>query len=205
MDASLPLIISRANARSAGLPRYFTDKPCSRGHVADRDTGHGKCVECEKARSTDRYRADPGAREYHKEKLRKLRLDPVKRAREASRNLARRHADLRRCLVWGARARAKKLGRAFVLTVDDVPEIPAVCPVLGIPIFFAGKKHTDNSPTLDRIDSRLGYVRGNVAVISMRANKLKSDATPDEMLRLSQWMAAHQSSNTVQQPEIPVL
>jgi 5-methylcytosine-specific restriction endonuclease McrA len=39
-------VISRAEAKAAGLTRYFTGKPCPKGHVADRFTGGGGCVEC---------------------------------------------------------------------------------------------------------------------------------------------------------------
>lgn len=45
-----------------------------------------------------------------------------------------------------------------------------------------------SSPSIDRIIPELGYVRGNIAVISMRANKLKSDATSEELERISAWM-----------------
>lgn len=37
------------------------------------------------------------------------------------------------------------------------------------------------SPSLDRLDSSKGYVKGNVRVISKRANQLKNNATVEEM------------------------
>jgi len=40
-----PNIISCNEARALGLMRYFTGKPCKRGHVAERDVNRG-CVEC---------------------------------------------------------------------------------------------------------------------------------------------------------------
>lgn len=43
------------------------------------------------------------------------------------------------------------------------------------------KQRTDNSPSLDRIDNSSGYVKGNVHIISMRANRIKSDATLQEL------------------------
>lgn len=74
----------------------------------------------------------------------------------------------------------------FNLTVDDIA-IPAFCPALGIPLFKAtgAKAQGPNSPTLDRIVPELGYVRGNVRVISARANQIKSNATPEELLRVA--------------------
>lgn len=46
-DTTTPTIItSRTEARANGLKRYFTGKPCKRGHTAERHTGNGTCVEC---------------------------------------------------------------------------------------------------------------------------------------------------------------
>lgn len=65
--------------------------------------------------------------------------------------------------------------------------IPAFCPVLGLPLYrnTGGAAQGPNSPSLDRIDASLGYVRGNVAVISAKANAIKSNATPEELLRVA--------------------
>lgn len=41
-------IILRADARHQGLARYFTGKPCKRGHVAERYTRNLTCVECDR-------------------------------------------------------------------------------------------------------------------------------------------------------------
>lgn len=80
-----------------------------------------------------------------------------------------------------AKSRAKRLGLSFDIDIDDI-NIPEVCPVLKIPI----KKNVvsgwhDNSPSLDRIDNCKGYTKGNVRVISNRANRLKCDATLNEL------------------------
>ena len=40
----------------------------------------------------------------------------------------------------------------------------------------------DNSPTIDRIVPELGYVKGNVVVVSAKANRIKNDATITEIL-----------------------
>lgn len=56
-----------------------------------------------------------------------------------------------------------------------------MCPVLGIPIFSGRGKQIDNSPNLDRIVPEKGYVPGNVRVISAKANRIKSNATAEEL------------------------
>lgn len=93
-------------------------------------------------------------------------------------------------LLRNARMRAKKFGLPFDLVLSDIV-IPAVCPVLGIAITPGrGKRlNANGSPTVDRIVPALGYVRTNIAVISWRANRLKSDAAPEELLRVAQWAA----------------
>ena len=47
---------------------------------------------------------------------------------------------------------------------------------------------THNSPSLDRTDPKLGYILGNVRVLSWRANYLKGDATVQEIRKLLAWM-----------------
>jgi hypothetical protein len=84
--------------------------------------------------------------------------------------------------MWqSARFRAKKHGVPFELTIGDMPEIPASCPVLGIPIFCGNGRQAANSPSLDRLDPGGGYTPGNVRVISLRANTLRSNATAEEL------------------------
>lgn len=78
--------------------------------------------------------------------------------------------------------RAGHIGAPFDLTPEDIV-VPEVCPVLGIPIEGGEgrRKNNPNSPSVDRIVPELGYVRGNVRVISNRANLLKSNATVAEL------------------------
>ena len=42
-------IITRKEALSKGLKRYFTGKACKHGHVAERVTSTKTCVECKRA------------------------------------------------------------------------------------------------------------------------------------------------------------
>lgn len=76
-----------------------------------------------------------------------------------------------------ARKRAIALGLPFDIEPSDI-EVPSVCPVLGVPLDGSRR---DNKPSLDRKFPERGYVRGNVHVISFRANRIKSDATAAEL------------------------
>lgn len=95
-------------------------------------------------------------------------------------------------MFYRAKSRAKRSGAPFDLRIEDIAAVwPADnrCPVLGLPFETqSGSGGGAQSPTLDKIIPSLGYMRGNIAVISNRANGIKSDATPDEVLAVGRWM-----------------
>lgn len=78
-------------------------------------------------------------------------------------------------LVRQAKYRAKKKGLPFALDVSGI-QVPVFCPILGIRLQPSLGQATDASPTLDRVKPELGYVEGNVLVISNLANRIKSSA-----------------------------
>jgi hypothetical protein len=82
-----------------------------------------------------------------------------------------------------SRQSAKRRGLEHTITLDDI-QIPTYCPVLGYYLRGGEGLRHHASPSLDRIDTSKGYVPGNVWVISWRANNLKADATPDELIQL---------------------
>ena len=86
-----------------------------------------------------------------------------------------------------AKARAKKQGVPFDLVPEDIV-FPEVCPVLGIPLFFSPGGRTENTPSLDRIIPELGYVKGNIEVISWKANRLKCNASLEELENLVKYI-----------------
>lgn len=92
-------------------------------------------------------------------------------------------------LLSAARSRAKKKNIPFSLTVKDIV-IPEVCPVLGIPLVRHFDQHggLDDSPSIDRIIPELGYVEGNIQVISRLANNMKSNASPEQLLLFAKWI-----------------
>jgi hypothetical protein len=76
-------------------------------------------------------------------------------------------------------------GFNFNLTIDDII-IPEYCPILNIKLTTDPKdKDSPNYYSIDRIDSSKGYVKGNVQIISMKANKMKSKSTEEELLKFS--------------------
>jgi hypothetical protein len=87
-------------------------------------------------------------------------------------------------LLLSAKMRAKRDGIPFNLELIDI-KVPSHCPVLGIPLCPSVQSgHCPDAPSLDRIVPALGYTKGNVVVVSWRANSLKRDANLEEMRRL---------------------
>lgn len=96
-------------------------------------------------------------------------------------------------LLIETRSRAKAVGVSFDLTEDDLA-IPVVCPVVGCELRWDGNGRTDQSPSVDRIDPTKGYVRGNVAVISWLANRIKSNCSdPAVFEAIAAYLRRHQS------------
>ncbi len=91
-------------------------------------------------------------------------------------------------IMWQmAKHRAREKGLPFNIDATDVV-IPALCPMLRIPLFQSGRVLQDNSPTLDRRDGSRGSVKENVRVISYKANRSKNNLTFDEMkLMVANW------------------
>jgi len=100
---------------------------------------------------------------------------------------ARRELYPLKYLLNLSRKRAKAEGREHTITEADLFP-PVVCPVLGLPIRWdrEGRAGPD-SPSIDRIDNARGYVPGNVIIVSLRANSLKSDADRAELGRLDRF------------------
>jgi hypothetical protein len=86
-------------------------------------------------------------------------------------------------MLMQAKARAKKNGLPFNIKLCDIA-IPEVCPLLGIPLAFGNTRLSPNNPSLDRIIPALGYVKGNIWVISWRANTIKNNASIEELARI---------------------
>lgn len=83
-------------------------------------------------------------------------------------------------LVRSARNRAANKNLAFNIAVTDF-DIPDECPYLKRP-FIRGTMY---AASLDRVNPTLGYIKGNVEVISRKANLMKNNATSEELLEFA--------------------
>jgi hypothetical protein len=155
----------RKKAMDLGLPTYFTGRPCKRGHLSERRVSTWVCIQC--------------AKEIHHITDRDNYRDPA--------NTFFRQFHSRRQM-------ATKLKIPFTISFDDL-EKPEFCPVLGVKLNYGcstgkdGKQTRDpNKASIDKVIPELGYVPGNVFVISWKANKLKSDMTIDQLEKILDYM-----------------
>lgn len=102
-----------------------------------------------------------------------------------------RRTDIKRRLVKGARQRAKRAGVPCTVEVEDI-DLPTHCPVLGRALRSfegCGKGPRNDSPTLDKIVPALGYVPGNILVVSQKANRLKNQLSPTQLALFARFYA----------------
>lgn len=82
-----PRTVSRSDALSLTLTRYFTGEPCTHGHVAERYTRDGRCTECEKMKLRRRYAANP---DKEKQRVLQYRMENLETVREKNRIASKR-------------------------------------------------------------------------------------------------------------------
>ena len=196
-DGSMRLIVSREEAASTGAKRYFTGEPCRRaGHICENYVCRSRCVLCDKANTAARNAANPEnnrARSNAWSRANPERAAAAKAAwkvknpeRVRELNASWVAANPKKKMLTAAKYRAKKAGVPFdnTLTIDDIV-IPDFCPILPwIKLVVAHGSKTDASPSLDQINPANGYIRGNIRVISWRANELKSNGDIAELVNI---------------------
>tara|TARA_R110000787_G_scaffold36714_7_gene93566 strand:+ start:2723 stop:2992 length:270 start_codon:yes stop_codon:yes gene_type:complete len=73
---------------------------------------------------------------------------------------------------------------------DILMALDGRCPVFGVKMRIKGceGRATSRSASVDRLDPDKGYVKGNIAVLSVRANLIKSAYTSAEILVVGKWL-----------------
>ena len=90
-------------------------------------------------------------------------------------------------LFQQAQYRAKTKNIPFNIEISDII-IPEVCPILGLPLKKTIDGNRDLSPSLDRIDNTQGYIKGNIQVISSKANTMKHTADKNDLINFAKWV-----------------
>lgn len=179
--------------------------------IKQRSNPHGYstiCKECKKIESTKNYMRIRNNPELWKKALEQRRIQKQKHRDEINlknyeynhrpevierkAKWAREHTNITvlteeqyRKKMWrNAKNRAEQKGLNFDITLEDVV-IPKYCPILHTELIlnknykYSNPEHT---PSLDRIFPKLGYVKGNVQVISFLANTMKQNASKELLL-----------------------
>lgn len=104
--------------------------------------------------------------------------------------LKRKKNDLWNYKLRHAKIRAKKLNIPFDIDREHLDSIwVEFCPILKIKLSYTeNTKICDNSATLDRVIPELGYVKGNVQILSHKANRMKSNATLQELKKFAEYI-----------------
>ena len=76
--------ITFSAAKAAGLKRYYTGKPCLRGHISERAVSGQSCLECKRIKSASPESRD-NRREYMREHMRRWRAENLSKAQSTSR------------------------------------------------------------------------------------------------------------------------
>jgi len=132
--------------------------------------------------NADKLRAR--ATEYGKQQ----RLESSEKAKAQDR--AKYVRNIESAMFQGARLRARKKGLPFEISVEDIRRaVPKdrCCPITRQPFEVGVGKAVPQSMSLDRVNPQLGYVPGNIAVISFLANTMKNNCTDPSLFR--RWAA----------------
>lgn len=149
-------------------------------------------------RNKNREKVRTASREFARKRRAELVAaglpDPNKPTPEKQKEylLAWERNNPRRYMIQKSRSSAKSRRIEHAITEDDLTW-PTHCPILGIELCYDRDKkapHRDNYPTLDRRDNALGYVPGNVFVISWLANRMKWHSTPEQLRAILAYMDA---------------
>ena len=124
--------------------------------------------------------------EYSRSAYRWSKMTPAQKILAYARKNRWTSKNYERVLLSNTKVRAKAKNIPFDLEVTDII-IPEFCPVLGIKLERATGRPTASSPSIDKIVPSLGYVKGNIIVISYRANMIKNNATPEEILLVGEF------------------
>ena len=151
-------------------------------NLAWRNAYYQKNKERIKENVKNRTKKDPGpsrirAKEWAKNN-RERKLASTKISYEKMRN---NHVKR---ILSSAKRRAKNDRREFNIDSSDL-YFPETCPYLGTEFEQRdtnGKLILQTCYSIDRIDSSKGYIKGNVQILSVKANRMKSDASIADMI-----------------------
>ena len=163
-------------------------KPIGEFHAKKKERG-GYSKQCKVCRIVDYKRYYQENKEYVDARSKAYVARNAEKVKAWQRNWIKTPEGQAMSMLRKVRQRAKLMGLPFDLELKDI-RLPAFCPVLGIALDYGFKEkgcQQSNSPSVDRRIPALGYVKGNIEIISMKANRIKSNATPEELVLIARY------------------
>ena len=109
------------------------------------------------------------------------------REKQQKRAINEKYNNTEQYLFRKAKNRAKLKNVKFDIDINDI-KIPKYCPILKIKLSPNNINAKENSPSVDRIIPEKGYIKGNIQVISMKANTMKNDASKKYLINFAKWI-----------------
>ena len=137
---------------------------------------------------------DKKYRQDNKEKIAKYRQDNKEKIVESLKKYRQNNKE--KLIVRWAKTRANKNNVPFDIDEDYIKKIwpkHNICPIFKIKL---EQGNLDKTPSLDRIIPKLGYVKGNVQIMSHKANRIKNNATFEELVIIGKYYERQLASRT---------
>jgi hypothetical protein len=178
------------------------------------------CKECKKLESNTRYNIIKDDPEFHRKKLesnKKYKTENKEKIKDAWTIYNNKPEVVERKQEWaiknqhlsvnhylkikvnGAKRRAIEKNIPFDIIYTDI-NILEYCPILGIKLNWCGGPRDKDTPSLDRIIPELGYVKGNICIISNLANMMKSEALYNELEKFSNNIMKYMKNEEIVRP-----
>ena len=190
--------MTRKEAKTAGLSRYFTGKQCPAGHVSERMVSTRACCECARgkkhkwsAENPDKVNAQKRAyRDANLEKVKAWNLDNQKLHRESANIRNRRYAATHReelrinGMSWEAANPGKVLAKAAKRRASKARQMPVWADKLAIEAIYAKAAtlrrngmdvHVDHAVPLQGRNVSGLHVHYNLQIIDANANRRKAN------------------------------
>ena len=100
---------------------------------------------------------------------------------------SKRKEDPKWAILQNKKSNAKRAGIEFDIEIEDL-DWPTHCPALGVELKYGGGRFDDATASIDRICPNKGYVKGNVQILSSLANRIKTNATAEQVMLVALWL-----------------
>ena len=159
-----------------------------------------RCSTCGETKALDLYHRNKNSKDGKSCRCKECAIDAANKyfennADKVVQNKKARRKDIRYSLREAAKDRATRANLPFNIEIEDIV-VPEFCPVLNIKLEKSKTGiATACSPSLDKIIPHKGYVKGNIIVMSYKANLMKNNATVKELLLFSDWVKLNFKGN----------